>query len=71
MAGIISNEFPSLMKEFPVWPVHPLIGSFAGAAEDVDLSPSPWQSSSRDWSNASLCVSSRHRKGFTGNYVLD
>jgi DNA-binding Lrp family transcriptional regulator len=40
MAGIISNEFPSLMKGFPVWPVHPLIGSFAGAAEDVDLSPS-------------------------------
>jgi hypothetical protein len=40
MAGIISNEFPSLMKEFPVWPVHPLIGSFAGAAEDVGLSPS-------------------------------
>jgi DNA-binding Lrp family transcriptional regulator len=39
MAGIISNEFPSLMKGFPVWPV-PLIGSFAGAAEDVDLSPS-------------------------------
>jgi molybdenum-dependent DNA-binding transcriptional regulator ModE len=49
MAGIISNEFTSLVKEFPEWPVHQTEmaifqrlaerGSFAGAAEDVGLSP--------------------------------
>jgi len=48
-AGIIGNEFLSLMKEFPLWPVQQEMaifqrvverGSFAGAAEDVGLSPS-------------------------------
>jgi hypothetical protein len=38
-------------------------GSFAGAAEDAGLSPSAVQSSSRDWSNASVCVSSIARPG--------
>src|SRR5207244_3327832 len=73
VAGIIGNEFPSLRKEFPVWPVRQTRWRFSNAwrrAAALLAQPRtsachhpPWQSSLRDWSNALVYGSSIGRHG--------
>src|SRR5262249_25280097 len=73
IVGIISNEFASVTKEFPQWPVQQLRWPFSNAWRSAAAFPPqpktsacrqpPWQSSSRDWSNVSACASSIGPRG--------